>query len=110
MLAESVETIAAPSVVARGFHYSGPHRIQLNITAARKQIFIPGYQNAFKTILPEMTDMAVLLLVVLRITQVDAFHDFRQRPLRLCFHDKVDMIGHQNVMIEKESVFILISG
>ena len=49
--------------------------------------------------------MPLLILVVLRIPQIDAFHDLVS-PMCCRFHDKVHVGGHQDIVIKLKEVFL----
>jgi len=51
--------------------------------------------------------MPVFILVVLRITQIDAFHDLGQfSPMSCCFHYYVHVVGHQDIVIKLKKEFL----
>ena len=75
----------------------------MNVTNQFQQTSIPFAKNRSVTALKQMTHELVLAVEVQRVALLQALHNFGERVLP-DFHQKVNMIGHQDVSTELKLV------
>lgn len=66
-------------IMKRVFYDSRFDRIKLNIGSASKQIKVFFHKEAFKSVLPEVSDVTVFLFIIKSVGEVQFLHDLRQR-------------------------------
>jgi hypothetical protein len=80
----------------------------MNIFNKRKQVGIPLAKDGLVSALKEMTHGQVFPVKVHRIALIDALKYFRKGHLSH-FHQKMNMVRHQNIGIEEKGITILVA-
>jgi hypothetical protein len=70
--------------------------IEVNVADQLQKVSIPVTKNCFVPALKKMADPPVTAVIVLRVCELNALEDFRERRLS-GFEQKMNVVGHQNV-------------
>ena len=87
---------AAPRVVLRPPHDARPNRIPFHVPDCRPEVFIIERAGE-ESPLPQMPADCLRPVHVLRIAQIERFHDQRERIGACRNADKVDVVGHEAI-------------
>ena len=87
---------AAPRVVLRTTHDARPNRIPFDVPDRRPEVFIIERAGE-ESPLPQMPADCLRPVHVLRIAQIERFHDQRERIGACRNADKVDVVGHEAI-------------
>ena len=87
---------AAPRVVLRPPHDARPNRIPFHVPDRRPEVFFIERAGE-ESPLPQMPADCLRPVHVLRIAQIERFHDQRERIGACRNADKVDVVGHEAI-------------
>ena len=95
--------MAAPSVIYRIGDCFGANRVEMDIANQFEKIRICVTEDVFVASLKKMADEIVPAIEVQSVALLQTLHDFGERVFSH-FHQKVHVIGHQDVSAELKRV------
>jgi hypothetical protein len=83
--------------------------VQMNVPDQRQQVLIPVTDDCLISALKEVADLVVNAIEVQRVGLLQALHELGERGAG-CFHQQMDVVGHQAVRIDDHPILFAIPG
>lgn len=92
-----------PSVVPRLIDHARSYRIELNVTLASQQVVVGLDETRTKTPLPQRTRTTIPPVDTLNVALPQPLHQVRDAVGRLAGDEQVNVFGHQNIGLDRNT-------
>jgi len=102
-----IVSVRAEFIISRVSYDLGPDRIELDILPALNKISLGIDDDTLETSLDEMSDVVMLIPEKRIIGKEDLLQESRKIGIRLETDDQVNMVIHEAIMIDVDSIYRL---
>ena len=100
--------VAAPGVFFEDLSYLRPQRVLMDVFQECQQVVVTIAEDCLVSPLKKMADGPIFPIEIRGICLIDALQYLGERNIT-GFHQQVDVVSHENVGVEMESVAVLVN-